>query len=453
MTTPAGSGAPLPPPEFGLALDPAVRRPRPEILVGGQPIRVLRLRTAGAARVDGWAAGEPIGRAPGGRALARRLLDAGIAHPRPPAGAGPAATDVTVVIPVRDRAGGLAETLQALEPTAPVVVVDDGSQVPVGPMTTSMSTDGVAVIRHDAPRGPAAARNTGWRAASTPFVAFLDADCLPAAGWLNGLLPHFADEAVGAVAPRITAYRGPRTPPALGAYEECRSPLDLGSREANVRPGSVVPYVPTAALVVRRRAMADAGGFDEQLRFGEDVDLVWRLGRMGWRVRYQPAAIVGHPARESVGAWARQRYDYGRSATPLAARHGRAVAPAAMSPWTAAAWGLAATGHPVAGAGLVVAVTAGAGSPSRPRPGHGPDARRPGPDRQRPGRQRPGPGRAAGLAATGGGGRLSVGPMAANGSSGGGARRRPGDPPGDRVVVGPAPRVGSVAVVRSTTGR
>ncbi len=119
-----------------------------------------------------------------------------------------------------------------------------------------------------------------------------------------------------------------------------------------------MPYVPTAALVVRRQALADAGGFDEGLRFGEDVDLVWRLGRMGWRVRYEPSAAVSHPARRDPGAWARQRYEYGRSAAPLAARHGRAVAPAAMSPWTAAAWGLAAAGHPAAAAGVAAATTA-----------------------------------------------------------------------------------------------
>ena len=97
-----------------------------------------------------------------------------------------------------------------------------------------------------------------------------------------------------------------------------------------MRPGSPVPYVPTAALVVRRQALLDAGGFDEGLRYGEDVDLVWRLDRLGWRVRYQPAATVAHPTRRGLGPWLDQRFHYGRSAAPLAARHGRAVAPVAV---------------------------------------------------------------------------------------------------------------------------
>jgi mycofactocin system glycosyltransferase len=351
----------LPPAEFGVALDPAVRRPRPDVLVGGHPIRVLRLRPAGGEQVDAWERGGAIGPTRAAGSLARRLFDAGIAHPCAPVGAGPPVTAVTVVIPVRDRPGGLASTLDALAGVAGVIVVDDGSRHPV-------PAAGRCVIRHHTPRGPAAARNTGWRAARTPFVAFVDADCAPAPGWLTALLPDFADDAVGAVAPRIVTVSGPGTPAVLAAYERCRSPLDLGRHPAAVRPGSPVPYVPTAALIVRRQALLDASGLDEGLRFGEDVDLVWRLHRLGWRVRYQPATTVTHPARSGFGPWLDQRFHYGRSAPPLASRHGRAVAPVALSPWTAAAWGLAVSGHPAAGA-LVVAATSAA------------LARRAGPDR------------------------------------------------------------------------
>ncbi len=181
---------------------------------------------------------------------------------------------------------------------------------------------------------------------------------MPASGWLTTLLPHFADAAIGAAAPRITTQLDPGPSTVLGAYEQRRSPLDLGAGEAPVRPGSAVPYVPTAALLVRRQAMRDAGGFDEDLRYGEDVDLVWRLDRMGWRVRYVPSATVAHPPRSDLGSWARQRFEYGRSAARLATRHGRAVAPAAMNQWTAAAWGLAAAGYPMAAAGMMAASTA-----------------------------------------------------------------------------------------------
>src|SRR5271170_7843473 len=51
------------------------------VLAGGSPVRVLRLTPAGARAVEGWLSGTPVGDSPAARQLARRLLDAGIAHP------------------------------------------------------------------------------------------------------------------------------------------------------------------------------------------------------------------------------------------------------------------------------------------------------------------------------------------------------------------------------------
>ncbi|HET9075483.1 MAG TPA: mycofactocin biosynthesis glycosyltransferase MftF [Acidimicrobiales bacterium] len=329
------------PPGFRLVLDPGLRRPRPEVLVGGAPIRVLRLTAAGASLVDRWAAGAPVGPGPGAGRLAARLVDAGLAHPRP--GAAPPLR-ATVVIPVRDDPAGLAATLASLADTAPgtpVVVVDDGSRPPVP------ASGPARVLRRSEAGGPASARNRGWRADGTgEVVVFVDAGCVLGEGWPAGLLGHFADPGLAAVAPRVTSRAQPATPAGLAAYEEAHSPLDMGPAEGPVRPGAAVPYLPTAVLAVRRAALDDVGGFDERLRFGEDVDLVWRLAGAGWRVRYAPDVAASHPGRSTWRGWLRQRYDYGRSAAPLAARHGRAAAPLTVSPWSVAVWASAAAGRP-----------------------------------------------------------------------------------------------------------
>ena len=77
-----------------------------------------------------------------------------------------------------------------------------------------------------------------------------------------------------------------------------------------MRPGSPVAYVPTAALVVRR----ELATFDPDLRYGEDVDLVWRLVAAGHEVRYEPRVEVRH--REPTGwtAALRRRHRYGTAA-------------------------------------------------------------------------------------------------------------------------------------------
>jgi hypothetical protein len=85
------------------------------VMTGGFPLRVLRLSPAGRRHVDGWWSGTPVSGGRKARALARRLLDTGMAHPVPgglPGGPGPDA--VTVVIPVRDRAAELARCLAGL---------------------------------------------------------------------------------------------------------------------------------------------------------------------------------------------------------------------------------------------------------------------------------------------------------------------------------------------------
>jgi mycofactocin system glycosyltransferase len=323
------------------------------VIIGGYPIRVLRLTEAGAAMVDAWGAGSPIAASQGAQALATRLLEAGVAHPRPDPSDPEIlrSADVTVVIPVLNNPSGLAATLTSLAGTGigSVIVVDDGS---TPPLDESSPEPGTRVIRRDRTGGPGAARNAAWPECSTPVVVFLDADCVPAEGWLDALLPHFRDPQVAAVAPRVVAVPDWGTPPILAAYESRRSPLDLGPAEADVHPGSRVPYVPTAALAVRISALSQAGGFDETLKYGEDVDLVWRLRKMGWRVRYEPATSVTHPVRPNYRAWLKQRYGYGCSAADLAARHGRDVAPLAGSPWSAAPWALAWAGHPIGAAAL-----------------------------------------------------------------------------------------------------
>lgn len=335
---------------WGIRLDRRTVRPRRRVLIGGYPLRALRLTDSGSRLVDTWAPGGVVAPRAGARRLARLLTDRGIAQPLPPPMGDVAPPTVTTVIPVRDRADGLATTLTGMADEMAVVVVDDGSgDAAAVDAVTDRRPGPTTVVRHRRARGPGAARNTGWREARGDLVAFVDADVVLPPKWLTGLVPHFADPTVAAVGPRVTAIAGRCSPAWLNAYETIRSPLDRGPHLALVRPRSLVPYVPTTAVVVRRRALAEVGGFDESLRTGEDVDLTWRLAAAGWRVRYDPAVTVGHPTRDRLGPWVAQRVAYGRSAAPLHARHGTAVAPLVVPAGSAAAAVAALFGHPLIG--------------------------------------------------------------------------------------------------------
>ncbi len=343
---PAGEAAPSLPSGFGVTLDVAAKQLSDGSLFGGSPARVLRLTGAGQQALTELRAG-PI-RSAAAAVLGRRLTDAGMAHPVPPDADPDRQLDVTVVIPVRDRAAMLERCLAAVAGRYPVVVVDDGSADEAA-VAAVAARHGASVLRRASSGGPAAARNSGLAAIQTELVAFLDSDCAPPPGWIEGLAAHLADPLVAAVAPRIVALT-PRT--AAGRYEQARSSLDLGDQAARVEPASRVSYVPTAALLVRRAALdtvrPDAGTvFDPALRYGEDVDLVWRLHEAGWRIRYEPSVQVPHAGPATWAGLLARRFRYGTSAAPLARRHPAHLAPLVLQPWPAVAVGAALARRPV----------------------------------------------------------------------------------------------------------
>jgi mycofactocin glycosyltransferase len=311
-------------------LDAGVRvRDGGRLLVGGTPTRLVRLSKAGGRALDTiLAGGEPMGAA---MTLARRLERHGILHPLPGDGTGD--PEITAIVPVLDGGARLAGLVETLAAEGPVIVVDDGSR---DGSAERAEAAGVRVLRHPSPRGPAAARNAGLAAAETGFVAFLDADCEVAAGWRRGLAGLLAaDPDLALVAPRVRSAPGASP---LARYEDAGSPLDLGPAASLVGPGRRVTYLPAAALLGRRDALLEQGGFDETLRFGEDVDLVWRLLGDGWRVRYAPSRAVSHRPRPDPAGFARQRAGYGSSAVELVRRHGSAAAPLRAGRHSAAIW-------------------------------------------------------------------------------------------------------------------
>jgi mycofactocin glycosyltransferase len=317
-------------------------------LLGGLPTRLLRLGPRAAATAQRFFDGEPVSGDPAERALARRLVSAGLVHPDHTRSTPWDGALVTVVVPVRDRPAPLTRLLKAVGGVS-CLVVDDGS-LDAAAIEGVARAGGARYLGLPTSVGPAGARNAGLAAVDTPFVAFVDSDCVPSRGWLEPLLAHFEDPAVAAVAPRVVALDGRGW---LARYEATRSPLDMGDRPGLVRPRARVPYVPTAALVVRRAVFSNPC-FDESLRGGEDVDFVWRAVAAGWNVRFEPTSTVTHHADRNWLEWATRRAFYGSTAGPLARRHPGDIAAVRLPGWLALAGSLLLVRRPVAAAGCVL---------------------------------------------------------------------------------------------------
>ena len=351
-----------------------------KVLIGGSPPTILRLSPAGSAALDHWLRGvRPDWNKPSHRRLASRLVETGICVESPSRNeAANSATatvkrtpnntasnsrllaeKVTVVIPVRDDHEGLAATIRSLSSiTVPLIVVDDGSFVPVN---RALVPDHGQLLRNEESTGPGSARQRAMDHVTSPLVAFIDAGVLLSAADLAELASYLDLDHSAAAAPRVRSLPEDHL---TARYDHWRSPLDMGSNAGTVGLQSSIPYVPTACLLVRTSSLMSVKGFDSSLRYGEDVDLVWRLGAHGL-VHYVPSIEVFHPARRSLVALAKQRFNYGSAAAPLAKRHQQRVAPLQLSKSDALTKILVLTGRPIAAAAVF---TAGVGLLARKLP-------------------------------------------------------------------------------------
>ena len=349
------------PPGFTVELDAGViRLDAGRLLVGGSPLTAMRLSGAAHALIPGR---RLVVADPASARVAERLLATNLAQPvltatgRCPEELSP--DDLTVVVPVRDRAAQLDRCLAALHPLC-VVVVDDASHDSAA-VAAVAERHGARVVALATNLGPAGARNAGLAQVTTPAVAFVDSDVEATADDLLALGRHLADPTVALVGPRVAGHvRRAGRPRWFERYDAAASSLSLGRKSYAVRPGAGVAWLPSACLVGRTALLG--GGFETDLRVGEDVDLVWRLVGAGHRVRYEPAVTVRHDVRSTVKDWLGRKVLYGSGGALLARRHGDHVAPAVLSPTLAVAGAAILLRRrwsaPVAAAALVHAGTA-----------------------------------------------------------------------------------------------
>ncbi len=202
-----------------------------------------------------------------------------------------AAIAVSVVVPTSGRLDLLDRSLDALTrqdfPAAAyeIIVVDDEPnrntlQLVAGWRARTLERGPrLAYIANQGPRGPAAARNRGWRSAQAPIIAFTDDDTVPCPDWLRHGLAGFDDH----------------TDVLYGRIE---APLPWAPTDYQRAPGEREAAEFVAANCFCRRSVLEAlGGFDERFRTGwrEDSDLHFRLLKMAANIVNSPRALVVHP--------------------------------------------------------------------------------------------------------------------------------------------------------------
>lgn len=201
-----------------------------------------------------------------------------------------AAPLLSVVIPAHDAARFLAECLSSVLAQQrhfelEVIVVDDASNDASAAIARGFERkfECVRLVRLETNQGPAAARNVGIAQARGELIAFLDADDLWPAGSLEARVAVLQRQPAAALVFGDCRQFDDRGPRARTLFEEGGFGAAAWGGEALVPNGYARllddNFITTGSVVARRAALTRAGGFAEDLRLVEDLDLWLRLAR------------------------------------------------------------------------------------------------------------------------------------------------------------------------------
>jgi cellulose synthase/poly-beta-1,6-N-acetylglucosamine synthase-like glycosyltransferase len=215
--------------------------------------------------------------------------------------------EVSVVVPARNAAQTIGECLEGLlAQTTPreryeVIVVDDGSS----DQTRDVVGRWQVKLLAQEHAGPAAARNRGVAEARGTIVLFTDADCVPAPEWIDEMARPFQNPDVVGVK---GAYRT-RQGGILPRFVQC----EYEERYEKMARLKQIDFIDTYSAGYRREVFLSAGGFDTVYPDAsvEDQEFSFRLAERGYKMVFNPRAVVYHQHPETLRAYFRRKFNIG----------------------------------------------------------------------------------------------------------------------------------------------
>ncbi len=242
--------------------------------------------------------------------------------------AGRAEPFVSVIIPVYNDLQNLRRCLQCLrDQTWPadrreVLVVDNGSAEDLSPLKEEFPE--VLWFAEPTP-GSYAARNLAIPQASHEILAFIDSDCFAVPEWMEKGIGHLlGPPSVDVVGGSVRTFaRDPKRPTWAETFElQYAFPMEVYVKRDR--------FAGAGNLFTTKSVFDRVGLFRADLKSGGDREWGNRAVAAGMSLEYEPAAVVGHAARDSMKElWIKRRRTLHGAVTPTF-RPGRARR---SSPW------------------------------------------------------------------------------------------------------------------------
>jgi peptidoglycan-N-acetylglucosamine deacetylase len=231
---------------------------------------------------------------------------------------------VSVVIAAYNEEKVIARTIRAVMATGyqplEIIVVDDGSKDDTAGEVRANFGDAVTLFVQ-ANGGKSSALNRGIAAATSDIIIALDADTVFAKDTIEKLIRHFTDPLVGAVAGNVKV--GNRVNP-LTYWQSIEYVTSQNLDRRAYATINSVTVVPGAVGAWRREAILQAGGYTNDT-MAEDMDLTWRIRRIGWRIETESNAIGYTEAPDSIRALFGQRFRWAFGTLQSLWKHRRAM--------------------------------------------------------------------------------------------------------------------------------
>ncbi len=218
---------------------------------------------------------------------------------------------ISVIIPCYNAEKTVLRALEALDRQSvrdfEVIIADDGSKDGTVKAAKSFKPKNFKlIILAEKHAGPAAQRNRGAEKAKSGILLFTDSDCVPDRDWIKDMAKPFSDKDVVGVS---GTYRTLNNDKIIARFEG----YEIAKRHEKLAKQKYIDFIGSFSAGYRKNIFKKFGGFSADFKRAdaEDPELSFKIAKAGYKMVFNPKAIVAHPHVATIKKFWKQKFSRG----------------------------------------------------------------------------------------------------------------------------------------------